>query len=148
MSRRPVVTVLMSTYNDAPYLAESVESVLGQTFGDFEFLIIDARFPRSVMHGLVAASDCLRKVGQSKPGHAAVGRAQRLLGQLRAHLEYAPIDEVVADLDAEMARVQDVCADVAENLTNCREIRGGNRPIDQLFPCPLRRERSQRSDFQ
>ncbi len=82
--------------------------------GAAEFLIVDARFPRSVMHGLVAASDCLRKVGQFKPGHAAVGRAQRLLGQLRAHLEYAPIDEVVADLDAEMTRVQDVCADVAE----------------------------------
>jgi len=41
MSRRPLVTVLMSTYNDAPYLAESVGSVLGQTFGDFEFLIVD-----------------------------------------------------------------------------------------------------------
>jgi glycosyltransferase involved in cell wall biosynthesis len=41
VSRRPLVTVLMSTYNDASYLAESVESVLGQTFGDFEFLIVD-----------------------------------------------------------------------------------------------------------
>jgi len=82
--------------------------------GAAEFLIVDARFPRSVMHGLVAASDCLRKVGQFKPGHTAVGRAQRLLGQLRAHLEYAPIEEIVADLDAEMTRVQDVCADVAE----------------------------------
>ena len=83
--------------------------------GAAEFLIVDARFPRSVMHGLIAASDCLRKVGgQSTPGHSAVGRAQRLLGQLRAHLEYAPIEDMVDDLDAEMTRVQDVCADVAE----------------------------------
>ena len=50
---------------------------------------------------------------KSKPGHAAVERAQRLLGRLRAHLEYAPVEDIVADLDAEMTRVQDVCADVA-----------------------------------
>jgi glycosyltransferase involved in cell wall biosynthesis len=31
----------MSTYNDALYLGAAVESVLGQTLGDFEFLIVD-----------------------------------------------------------------------------------------------------------
>ncbi len=31
----------MPTYNFAPYLAEAIESVLHQTFTDFEFLIID-----------------------------------------------------------------------------------------------------------
>jgi uncharacterized alpha-E superfamily protein len=81
--------------------------------GAAEFLIVDARFPRSVMHGLVAASDCLRKVGRSTPGHAAVQKAQRLLGRQRARLEYAPIDDIVDNLDAEMTRVQDVCADVS-----------------------------------
>ncbi|WP_130860462.1 glycosyltransferase [Gracilibacillus phocaeensis] len=35
------ITVLMSVYNDEKYLAESIESVLNQTFEDFEFLIID-----------------------------------------------------------------------------------------------------------
>ena len=35
------VTVLMSVYNDLPYLKESVESILQQTFNDFEFLILD-----------------------------------------------------------------------------------------------------------
>jgi len=37
----PRVTVLMSTYNGEKYLRESIESVLNQTFSDFEFLIID-----------------------------------------------------------------------------------------------------------
>ncbi len=42
--RRPGVrplTVLMSVYNSERFLAESVESILGQTFTDFEFVIVD-----------------------------------------------------------------------------------------------------------
>jgi glycosyltransferase involved in cell wall biosynthesis len=37
----PLVTVLMSAYNTDQYVAESIESVLAQSFTDFEFLIID-----------------------------------------------------------------------------------------------------------
>src|SRR5260221_7031325 len=35
------VTVLMAAYNEAQFIAASVESILGQSFRDFEFLIID-----------------------------------------------------------------------------------------------------------
>jgi glycosyltransferase involved in cell wall biosynthesis len=37
----PKVTVLMSVYNGQQYLREAIESILSQTFKDFEFLIID-----------------------------------------------------------------------------------------------------------
>jgi len=37
----PKVTVLMPVYNGVKYLAESIESILNQTFTDFEFIIID-----------------------------------------------------------------------------------------------------------
>jgi hypothetical protein len=37
----PKVTVLMAVYNGEDYLAESVDSILGQSYGDFEFLIVD-----------------------------------------------------------------------------------------------------------
>ncbi len=37
----PKVTVLMSVYNGEHYLNEAVDSILGQTFTDFEFLIIN-----------------------------------------------------------------------------------------------------------
>lgn len=37
----PRVTVLMPVYNGASYLAEAMQSILRQTFTDFEFLIID-----------------------------------------------------------------------------------------------------------
>ena len=37
----PKLTVLMPVYNAASYLREAIESILQQTFRDFEFLIID-----------------------------------------------------------------------------------------------------------
>jgi glycosyltransferase involved in cell wall biosynthesis len=37
----PRVTVLMSVYNGEQYLREAIDSILNQTFTDFEFLIID-----------------------------------------------------------------------------------------------------------
>lgn len=39
--KNPKVTVLMSVYNGESYLNEAVDSILTQTFTDFEFLIID-----------------------------------------------------------------------------------------------------------
>jgi len=41
LSATPKVTVLMSVYNGEKFLREAVDSILQQTFHDFEFLIID-----------------------------------------------------------------------------------------------------------
>lgn len=35
------VSVVMSAYNAEKYIAEAIDSILGQTFGDFEFIILD-----------------------------------------------------------------------------------------------------------
>lgn len=35
------VTILLSVYNGADYIAETIDSILAQTFSDFDFLIID-----------------------------------------------------------------------------------------------------------
>lgn len=37
----PKVSVLMPVYNAAPFLAEAIDSILAQTFADFEFVIIN-----------------------------------------------------------------------------------------------------------
>ena len=39
--RVPSITVLMAVYNGDRWLAESIQSVLGQTFTNFEFIIIN-----------------------------------------------------------------------------------------------------------
>ena len=40
-TQEPDVTVLMGVFNGLPELEQSIRSILAQTFGDFEFLIID-----------------------------------------------------------------------------------------------------------
>ena len=80
-----------------------------------EFLLVDARFPRSVMHGLVAALECLDKVTLANPSGAEQAKeATVLLGRLRARLEYTPVQEVLGSLDDEMSGVQGVCAAVSD----------------------------------
>ena len=37
----PKVSILTAVYNSAAYLSEAVESILGQSFRDFEFIIVD-----------------------------------------------------------------------------------------------------------
>jgi glycosyltransferase involved in cell wall biosynthesis len=37
----PKLTVLMTVYDGIPYLKEAIDSILNQTFRDFEFLVID-----------------------------------------------------------------------------------------------------------
>ena len=37
----PKVSVILSSYNHGKYIAASIESVLNQTFSDFELLIFD-----------------------------------------------------------------------------------------------------------
>ena len=41
MKKEPLVTVLMSVYNGEKFLCEAIESILNQSFEDFEFLIIN-----------------------------------------------------------------------------------------------------------
>jgi len=40
-SKTPLVSVVMPAYNAEKYISEAIESVLNQTFKDFEFIIID-----------------------------------------------------------------------------------------------------------
>jgi glycosyltransferase involved in cell wall biosynthesis len=37
----PKVSVIMPVYNTASFLKEAIESILNQSFTDFEFIIID-----------------------------------------------------------------------------------------------------------
>lgn len=41
LKKPPVVSVITPVYNAEKYIAETIESILGQTFDDFEFIVID-----------------------------------------------------------------------------------------------------------
>ena len=79
-----------------------------------EFLVVDARFPRSIMHGLIAAADSLQRVAQNNMMTARHAEpALRSLGQLRARLEYADLDDLITNVNEEMSVVQDVTTQVS-----------------------------------
>lgn len=41
MEKFPKISVVMAVYNTEKFLAEAIESILSQTFTEFEFIIID-----------------------------------------------------------------------------------------------------------
>lgn len=41
MNKNPKISVIMSAYNSEKYIQKAIESILKQTFSDFEFIIID-----------------------------------------------------------------------------------------------------------
>ncbi|MCK4789600.1 MAG: glycosyltransferase, partial [Desulfobacteraceae bacterium] len=41
MSQNPKISVTMSVYNGQRYLRQAIDSILNQTFTDFEFIIIN-----------------------------------------------------------------------------------------------------------
>ncbi|MCD4780903.1 MAG: glycosyltransferase [Candidatus Omnitrophica bacterium] len=57
MSAVPKISVLMSVYNGEQYLAQAIESVLGQTMPDFEFIIINDGSNDNTQHIINKFSD-------------------------------------------------------------------------------------------
>jgi uncharacterized alpha-E superfamily protein len=71
-----------------------------------EFLLLDRLFPRSILFSIRGAEDCLHDI---EPRHDRVGYvdpAQRMLGQIRAELEFTPIQEIIEHLPTVMDKVQ------------------------------------------
>ena len=57
MVMAPVVSILMPVYNTAPYLCEAMDSMLSQTFSDFELIVLDDCSPDNAKEILDAYDD-------------------------------------------------------------------------------------------
>ena len=93
-SAAPAVTALMPVYNAERYVAEAIESILAQTFGDFEFLIVDdgsTDRSRSILEGFAARDARIRLI--SRPNTGIVGALNEGLAAARG--------ELVARMDAD-----------------------------------------------
>ena len=61
----PLVSVVMPVYNGEKYVAEAIESILAQTFSDFEFLIVDdgsTDYSAAIIRGYQERDDRIRLV--------------------------------------------------------------------------------------
>ena len=90
----PRVTVLLATYNGGAYLREAVDSVLAQTFADFELLIVDDASTDGSIEALPA--DARIRVVRNDPNVGQIPSLNRGLREARG--------EYVARLDHD-----DVC---------------------------------------
>lgn len=93
----PAITVAMSVYDGERFLAAAIESVLAQTFGDFEFLILDDGSRDStpaIIRNYAARDPRIRPILRENRG--LVASLNQLLAEARAPL--------VARMDAD-----DIC---------------------------------------
>ena len=87
-----------------------------------EFLVLDRLFPRSIFSALASAEACLLALDPSSNRAGTRDEARRLLGLARARLEYRGIDELLADLPAQLRAVQHGCR-LASEATAARYFR-------------------------
>jgi len=89
----PRISVVMPAYNAAPYIGETVESVLGQTFRDYEVIIVNDGSPdtKELERALEPYLTCLRYLRQVNRG----------AGAARNEAVHAARGEFIALLDAD-----------------------------------------------
>lgn len=120
-AQRPLVTVLMTVYNGGDYLKASVQSILNQTFKDFEFLIVNDCSTDDSLNVINSFSDSRivvhnneKNIGQTKSLNIGVNLAkskyiarmdaddmafpswiEKLVDYIESHPEYAAISAAV-----------------------------------------------------
>jgi glycosyltransferase involved in cell wall biosynthesis len=90
----PAISVALSVYNGARFLAPAIESILGQTFADFEFLILDDGSKdesRTIIEAYATRDPRIRPILRENKG--LIASLNQLLAQARA--------PIIARMDAD-----------------------------------------------
>ena len=135
----PRVTVLMTVYNGMPYLPKSVESVLGQTLTDFDFIIVDDGSNDGTAEYLASLDDPRVKIIRQENGGTAdaanhglehvstefVARMDAddisMLDRLETQLDYMTAHPEVGILGAQVAPIGDQGVGNSLNLPQTHE---------------------------
>jgi uncharacterized alpha-E superfamily protein len=82
-----------------------------------DFLLLDRLFPRSVLHSLETAEECLAALN---PGPVRMGMddpARRPVGRLRTQLAYADTRQLPDQLPELLGTLQETCVEACEAIT-------------------------------
>jgi uncharacterized alpha-E superfamily protein len=81
-----------------------------------EFLLLDRLFPRSIIHSIQRAEECMSAIDPvaDRVGHS--NAVLRALGRIRNDLEYRPLGEILSELPEHMDNVQKVTREASEAI--------------------------------
>lgn len=96
--------------------------------GVVEFLLLDRLFPGSAVFAITRAERCLSEMESVSQRSGLESDAQRMLGRIRAELQYRPREELVADLPAAMDDFQLACAQATDAISD-RFFSGSEAPV-------------------
>jgi uncharacterized alpha-E superfamily protein len=82
-----------------------------------EFLMLDRLFPRSALHALTAAEQCLRELAPTTERAGVKDAARRPIGQVRTRLEYADVGTLMDELPTHLRALQQACAACSAAVT-------------------------------
>ena len=82
-----------------------------------EFLLLDRLFPRSVLHSLVTAEECLEALNPEPVRMGMDDPARRPVGLLRTRLEYADPAQLPDELPELLGTLQDACVEACDAIT-------------------------------
>jgi uncharacterized alpha-E superfamily protein len=87
-----------------------------------EFLLLERDFPRSALHALARAEDCLHGLGTGVHDRSAVGRshadqALRAVGRMRTRLEYLDAHDLERELPRVLRDLQQACITAARAVS-------------------------------
>jgi uncharacterized alpha-E superfamily protein len=82
-----------------------------------EFLLLDRLFPRSVLHSLVTAEECLEALNPEPVRMGMDDPARRPVGLLRTRLEYADPAQLPDDLAELLGALQETCVEASEAIS-------------------------------
>jgi uncharacterized alpha-E superfamily protein len=85
--------------------------------GAAEFLLRDRLFPRSVVSALYRAEQCLVDLEAAGGRIGVRGEPERLLGRIRAELEYRTLNDLLLDLPSGMEQLQRSCVAATNAIT-------------------------------
>jgi uncharacterized alpha-E superfamily protein len=117
-------TVLRACGADESFLRTHGGAVVAQRVA--EFLLLDRLFPRSALHALTEAEECLEALAPATERAGMADPARRPVGQARTRLEYADAATLLDDLPHHLLALQRACASASAAVTA--------RYFDQTMP--------------
>jgi uncharacterized alpha-E superfamily protein len=117
-------TVLRACGADESFLRTHGGQVVAQRVA--EFLLLDRLFPRSALHALTEAEECLEALAPGTERAGMADPARRPVGQARTRLEYADTATLLEDLPTHLLALQRACAAASAAVTA--------RYFDQTMP--------------